>query len=158
MTEPRRVMGIDYGEARIGIALSDPLGLVARPLLILQRRGRKADYAAIQAIIGDEQVAKVVVGLPTASDGGIGRQAQLVIRWARKLATALSCPIALWDESYSSLDAFETARNAVRRQDRRKPGEPVDDLAATVMLQEYLDAGGAEHEPGQPLESFAHIG
>ncbi|HEC24221.1 MAG TPA: Holliday junction resolvase RuvX [Chloroflexi bacterium] len=156
MGESRRLMGIDHGKARIGIALSDPLGLFATPHRILTRRTPEEDFAELQAIIEEAGVVKIVIGLPTDSKGGIGEQARAVIHWARELAQVVEQPIVFWDESYSSLDAQAIRRRRGRRG-RRQRREPLDDIAAAAILQDYLDSGGATHEPGKPLETLAHI-
>jgi len=148
-------MGIDHGEARIGVALSDELGLFAQPYTIIPHRTYKADLSALQAIIAEHHIVKVVVGLPTDSDGHIGSQAKAVLRWAKKLAQSIGCPVALWDESYSSAEAAAMmADRAFKRRKRKGQPAHLDDLAAAIMLQEYLDAGGAVDEPGQPLENL----
>ena len=148
----QRLMGIDHGERRIGVALSDPLQLFANPHSIIDAQDAASALGVIEELVNHESVAKVIVGLPTATDGGIGKQAALVIRWARVLNERLSVPIILWDESYSSEVASELAQQRVRR------GDPIDDIAAASVLQEYLDAGGAsKNEPGQPLESYRDI-
>lgn len=139
-------MGIDHGYKRLGIALSDPTQLIARPFTVIQRRSKAEDFAALRQIIEQEDVIKIVVGLPTDSQDEIGSQARTVIRWARALARAVELPIVFWDESYSSVQAQSFGRS---------PGKPVDDLAAAVMLQEYLEAKGAQNnEPGTPLRSL----
>jgi putative Holliday junction resolvase len=150
-----RLMGIDHGEARIGVALSDPFRLFAQPHSIIATTTRQADIAALCALVESEQVIKIVVGLPTAPDGGVGQQALIVIRWARDLAAAVPVPVVFWDESYSSVEA-EALRGGRRRRKRGR-AQPVDDLAAAAILQEYLDVGGADHEPGQPLATYADI-
>jgi putative Holliday junction resolvase len=155
MNESRRMMGIDYGEARIGVALSDPLGLFARPYRIISHTNIHGDLALLRAIAEREQVTRIVIGLPTDSQGGIGPQAQTVIRWARKLAQVISLPIVFWDESFSSADALAIRQS--RSKGKRGRPEPLDDVAAATILQDYLDAGGADHEPGQPLEAFSDI-
>jgi putative holliday junction resolvase len=142
-------MGVDYGFRRIGIALSDALGMIARPFAIIQRQTNATDFARLRAIIDHEQVAKLVVGLPTDSDGAIGQQAQRVIRWAHKLSAVIEIPIVFWDESHSSQQA-ETIRGVHQGRSQRH----IDDAAAAVILQEYLDAGGASYEPGRPLDTL----
>lgn len=152
MGESQRVMGLDYGEARIGVALSDPLALFATPYCIIRHTTSAADFAALKAIAEEQQVVKVVIGLPTDAHSEIGKQAATVIRWARRLARHLHLPIVFWDESYSSLAAEQIAQH---RKGRRP--KPLDDVAAAAMLQEYLDARETEDEPGQPLEAYADI-
>ena len=152
MTDLRRLMGIDHGERRIGVALTDPLCLFASPHSIIEVAAPENTLEILADLVSQQAVAKVIVGLPTATDGGVGKQGAVVIRWARTLKERLSIPIILWDESYTSEDAGELAGQRIRR------GEPIDDIAAALILQDYLGARGAgNHEPGQPLETFNDI-
>lgn len=155
MSQIRRLMGIDHGEVRIGVALSDPLGMFASPHTIITHSTREEDFAALARIARDEGVVKIVIGLPTDSEGRIGHQAARVVEWARTLAELVSLPIVFWDESYSSVDAAEALQSTGKR--RRRRGEPLDDVAAAAILQEYLDAGGSEREPGRPLEDLEDL-
>ena len=152
MSETRRLMGIDHGEVRIGVALSDPLGMFARPHVIMSVGDAEEAYVSLARIAREEEVVKIVVGLPTDAQGRVGHQAQRAVRWAEGLARQVSLPIVFWDESYSSADASRVMQRAGQR---RRRGEPVDDVAAAAILQDYLDAGGSEREPGQPLEDLA---
>src|SRR4051812_565317 len=102
MMESRRLMGLDYGFKRIGIALSDPLALFAQPRGIINRTTNEADFAIIRQITEAEQIAKIIVGLPAGAHGEISPQAAKVIRWARKLAAKIPVPIVMWDETNSS--------------------------------------------------------
>jgi putative Holliday junction resolvase len=146
---PGRLMGIDHGRKRLGVALSDPMQIIARPYTIIHRRAKADDFAALRRIIDAEGVAKIVVGLPTDSRDEIGSQARTVIRWAQVLAEAIGLPVVFWDESFSSIEAESLGR---------RPGEPVDDLAAAVMLQEYLEAKGTQNdEPGTPLQALEDL-
>lgn len=154
MSEEGRVMGIDHGEARIGVALSDPFALFAAPHAVLESRTADQDFAALKAIADEHGVVKIVVGLPTDAQSRVGAQAAAVIRWARGLAHTTSLPVVFWDESYSTISAEQLAGTR-RRAGRRN--SPLDDVAAATMLQEYLDARQTEHEPGQPLEAYADI-
>jgi putative Holliday junction resolvase len=150
-------MGIDHGQARIGVAISDPMRLFARPHRIIMHSNREADLAEIECIIDTEQVSKVVIGLPTDSEGGVGSQARIAIRWAKALSQTIAVPIVFWDESYSSQSAAALRPRGSKRAGRHSgKGQPADDLAAAIMLQDYLEAGGAENEPGWPLESLSH--
>jgi putative Holliday junction resolvase len=154
--QSRRLMGIDHGEKRIGVALSDPLGLFASPLCVIQVASDRQAIEAIGQITEQQQVVKIVIGLPSSAQGTIGAQAQVVVRWARKLARRVAIPVIFWDESFSSVEAEQ--RRPASRRSRSGPGRPLDDVAAASILQDYLDAGGGEHEPGQPLESLTGQG
>jgi len=142
---PGKLMGIDHGLKRIGLAVSDSSRLVARELAIIRRESRQRDFEQINRIASEEQVAGIIVGLPENEQPG--KQAAMVRKWAERLAETTSLPIILWDEQLSSQDAQELAR-----QKRRKPDEPIDDLAARVILQSYLDAARDGLAPELPRE------
>lgn len=151
MTDYSRYLGIDHGLARIGIALSDPLRITARPLSILNGKNQREAISEIAQIVREHAVSKVIVGLPTDSQSEIGPQAEIVIRWARDLNQAIDCAIVFWDETSSSDYAQEIAK-----RNRRDIRAAIDDIAAAGILQEYLGADSREgaHEPGQPLDTF----
>lgn len=136
MTGPGRLLGLDHGLKRIGVAVSDTLGLTARELCIIKRGSRAEDFARIHQIATEEAVTALVVGLPHHdAPPDVHTQADTVRLWAERLAQAVPLPIVFWDEQLTSVDAAELARRA-----RRRPDQPIDDLAARVMLQSYLDA------------------
>jgi len=126
-----RVLAIDHGDARIGLAISDEGGMIARPLQIIKHTAKNVDAKKIAHIAQENNVEKIVIGLPTDSEGKIGHQANKVKRWAEALKEATTIPIEFWDESFSSEQA-ETLK--------RKHGEAVDDKAAAFILQNYLEA------------------
>lgn len=145
-----RILGIDHGTRRIGLAVSDESRLIARELTIITRKSKVEDFARIRNIIFQERITALVIGIPTNYEGA-STQADQVRRWVDHLAETISdCPIALWDEQLSSVDAHELARDR-----RRKPSAPVDDLAARVILQSYLDAlrAGLAAPPEGPADS-----
>lgn len=142
-----RLLGIDHGLKRIGIAVSDPSRLVARELAIIQRKSNAEDLEKITRMIDEQAAAALVIGVPTNYEGSES-QAGIVKAWVKRLAKNVPLPIVLWDEQLTSADARELAR-----QQRRKPDAPIDDLAARLMLQSYLDAlrdGLAEPPADQP--------
>jgi len=126
-----RVLAIDHGDARIGLAISDEGGMIARPLQIIKHTTKKEDAEKIARIVLENNVEKIVIGLPTDSEGKIGHQANKVQRWAEALKEATTIPIEFWDESFTSGQA-ETLK--------RKRGEALDDKAAAFILQNYLEA------------------
>ena len=142
-----RLLGIDHGSKRIGLAVSDASGLIARELVILKRKSKAEDFARINNLAQQERIEGIVVGLPTNYEAHEGQhsQADTVRTWVEKLAETTDLPIILWDEQLSSADAREIARTK-----RRKPSDPIDDLAARVILQSYLDAvrDGLAEPPG----------
>jgi putative Holliday junction resolvase len=133
-----KLLGIDHGLARIGLAVSDASRMVARELTIIKRVSNREDFERINRIAEEQQVTGIVIGVPFDPDNaerGRRTQADTVKRWVERFAKTTSLPIVLWDENLTSVDAQEIAR-----RQRRKTREPIDDLAARVMLQSYLDA------------------
>ncbi len=131
-----RLLGIDHGLARIGLAVSDPSGLVARELAILRRTTRQADFAYINQTAAKEGVVGIVVGVPSSEPAaGVHAYADTVRLWVKRLRQTTPLPIVEWDETLTSQDAQALAR-ALKRPARA----PIDDLAARVMLQSFLDA------------------
>lgn len=132
-----RLIGIDHGIKRIGVAVSDTAWLTARELLILKRRSRQEDFDRLNHIAREQGAVAFVVGLPhhEPAHPGAHTQADTVRLWAERFAATTDLPIVFWDEQLTSHDAEEIAR-----RNRRKTGQPIDDLAARVILQSYLDA------------------
>ena len=134
-------MGLDPGERRVGVALSDELGLLASPLCILERRSWAADMAALADLVRTHEVAVVVVGHPKTLRGEIGPQARRAERFARELERAVDVPVRLWDERYSTAEASELlSRGRKQHAGRGRAPVRVDSVAAAVILQGYLDA------------------
>lgn len=139
-----RVLGIDYGGKRIGLALSDASGMLARPWKTIVRTGNTAQVAAaigaeLESLrAAGEEVAAVVLGLPRRLSGEPNEQTAAVQAFAAQLRTVLSIPVVLQDERLTSHEA-ET-RLAAREKDWRKRKQALDSEAAAVILQDYLDA------------------
>jgi len=136
---PGRILALDLGDARIGLALSDPLGITAQPLGNVDARSPAADVRRVRAIIAEHEVVTVVVGLPLHLSGESGPRAEQARKFARRLADAApGVSVELWDERLTTAEA-ERAMIAgnVRRRRRR---EVIDSLSAVLILQSYLDA------------------
>jgi putative Holliday junction resolvase len=136
-----RVLSLDVGERRVGIAISDPTGTVARPLQTLVRGSREEDLVALAALVTEHGVELVVVGLPLSLDGTEGPQARRVARYTRALAAHLPVPVVSWDERFTTARANEIllqSRGKKKRRQARATGE-IDAVAAAVILQDYLD-------------------
>ena len=133
-----RVMALDLGEKRIGVALSDPTRTIASAHSVLTRKSRLEDVARYTHLIAENSVTLLVVGLTITLGGREGERAAWVRDYAADLAERLPVPIAFWDESLSTVEA----QAALRAQGRRgkKLRERVDAVAAAVILQSYLDA------------------
>ena len=132
-----RLLGIDHGERRIGVALSDALGISARELAILESNGNANDFQAISEIAESEGVTGLVVGVPQNPNAppGIRTQADMVREWIGKMRQVIELPIVEVSEYLTSAEA-----RLLAKQLKRGPRDPVDDLAARIILQSYLDA------------------
>lgn len=132
-----RLLGIDHGRKRIGLALSDAMGLSARELEVLDSADEASDFAAIAAIAEREGAVGLVVGVPHNPNAPAGpeTQAELVQQWIYRLRRAIALPVVEVSEYLTSAEARQLAL-----QLRRDPRQPIDDLAARVILQAYLDA------------------
>ena len=144
-----RILGLDIGERRIGVAISDPDRRLAVPLRILERRGGAADAAKIAELARTEDIEALVVGHPVSLDGAVGAQARRVRALADRISQACGLPLELWDERLSSVQAERQPRSARTRKTprgRRRRGA-ADDLAAAIILQGYLDHRRAAAAP-----------
>lgn len=133
-----RTLGIDYGEKRIGLALSDPLGMTAQPLQILQRTRTAEDLKALVAIIGDHEVVRIVIGLPLNMDGTEGFMVESMRAFSGALLDLLPIEIIEVDERLTSHQATLALNTASVRGKKRK--ENRDIIAAQIILQTYLDS------------------
>ncbi len=133
---PGRLLAIDYGLKVAGLAISDPTGSIARPLQLLRRTSKKADFALIDALIRQHDAVGVVVGLPESPpEITVYTAADRVRLWASRLAAAVDVPVYLWNERHSTQEAEELlAETEHARPDR------VDAVAAAVILQSFLNA------------------
>ncbi len=131
-------MALDLGEKRIGIALSDPLRMIAKADRVIKRRSRKEDYATYRRIIEESSISLVVVGLPLMLDGEDSQQTSWVRNYTEQLTTEVTIPVELWDEGFSTVEAEEALKMGGVR--RKKLRDRVDAVAAAVILQSYLDA------------------
>ena len=133
-----RVLGIDYGQKRIGLALSDPSGTISRPFRTIEFSSLNSLVEELQHVLDDEDVGLIVVGLPLSLRGGIGPKAEEVLRFVDSLRRALRIPIETWDERLSTVRAERTLREA--EVPRRIRKGKVDALAAQMFLQVYLNS------------------
>jgi putative Holliday junction resolvase len=141
-----RILAVDPGEKRIGIAISDPTGMIANPLMVIRHVSRPVDAATIAQIAREHQAGRIVIGQALDIDGLPTSQSRRAARLAAAVRDQTDLPVELWDESGST----HTARSAritlgVRRQKR---SGHLDELAATVILQSFLDAHHAPPQPG----------
>ena len=132
-----RVLGLDVGERRIGVALSDPLGLTAQRLTVLERSGDHTDVEAICELIVKHGVSSVIVGLPLTMRGAHGPQAQRVTSFAQVLRRQSAVPVQLVDERLTTVQG-ERALLATDTSRRRRK-QVIDQVAAQLILQQYLE-------------------
>ena len=143
-----RVLGIDVGERRIGLAISDPSGTLARPLETLHAHGDRVAQVALaieRLRQEDEGLGAVVVGLPSRLDGAPNEQTPKVLAFVERLRARVSLPVAVQDERLTSVEA--ESRLALRDRDWRSRKKKLDAAAAAVILQEYLDATATPPAP-----------
>lgn len=132
-----RILGLDYGEKKLGLAVSDEMGITAQGLPTLMRKGREKDLAALEKVIRQFGVEEIVIGYPLRLNGTEGIQCEKVNRFAGILEKRFSVPILKWDETLTTSQAEEILTEA--RVSRKKRKAVVDKLAAMIILQGYLD-------------------
>ena len=133
-----RVLGLDVGSRRIGVAISDLLGITAQGLATIQRRNRRTDLAALDKVIREHSVSEIVVGLPLRMSGAEGIQAEKMQLFAEELRKRFKLPVHLWDERLTSAQANRLLRETEMSIKRR--GEVVDQMAAVLILQSWMEA------------------
>lgn len=134
-----RVLALDVGDRRIGVALSDPTGTIAAPLTTIHRTAERKDHEIIGEMVRDHSADLIVIGLPKTLKDEVGHQAKRVLSFGERLARVVETPIVYWDERHSTIDAERIVR-ARGRGKGRLPTGAVDDVAAAVILQFYLDS------------------
>jgi len=139
-----RVLGIDYGEKRIGIALSDESGRIAYPLETVE--GGEGALEEIERIAVQEAVGRMIIGLPRNMDGSLGPKAREVLRFVELLRGRFQIPLETWDERLSTVEAERYLKEA--GLSRRQIRDRVDRVAAQIFLQSYLDS---RNRPGEIL-------
>jgi putative Holliday junction resolvase len=134
---PRHLLAVDLGEARIGLAVSDPTGLLASALKVIPSHGRGRDVAAVAEVAETEGVEAILLGVPVNMDGSHGLQAEKSRRFGEMLKARFAGPVLYWDERLTTVEASRYLRDSgMRRQKRR---ETLDAASAAVLLQGYLD-------------------
>ncbi len=133
-----RILALDFGQRRIGVALSDALEITAQPLGVIERSGAAADLQAVGKLIASHAVECVVIGLPLTLKGEQGPQAQRALAFGEALKRIISVPIEWVDERFTTAQASRALREA--GQDSRKQKSSIDQAAAQLILQSYLDA------------------
>lgn len=132
-----RSIGLDIGDKRIGVALSDQGGILASPFTIIDRRDESQDIKVITDIINQHQVKQIVVGLPRSMSGSIGQQAQKVMAFTQSLSNQTQVPVEFRDERLTTISARRLMQNARSKRSKKKIRD--DAIAAALILQGYLD-------------------
>ena len=138
-TRPReiRILGLDVGEKRIGLAVSDPLGITAQGLSVLIRKNRESDLARLLEVAREYGVQEIVVGLPRHLDGRESKQAPAIMNLAQALGDTLGVVVTPWDERLTTVEAERVLLEADLSRRRRR--RVVDQVAAVLILQSYLE-------------------
>jgi putative Holliday junction resolvase len=134
-----RILAIDFGERRIGLALSDPLGITAQGLPTIDTRQTKDVFGFIRNLVSEKKVDRLVVGMPRNMNGSIGPKGEKVKRFMQKLARKTEVDIVAWDERLTSVQSLRSMRAMGTKQKKK---EVVDRISATLILQSYLDSLG----------------
>src|SRR5712671_7695671 len=132
-----RVLGLDVGSRRIGVAVSDPLGITAQGLETLQRRNKRTDLAALEQVIREYSVREIVVGLPLRMSGAEGTQSGKMQVFAEELRKKFRLPVHLWDERLTSAEANRLLRETELSIEKR--AKAVDRMAAILILQGWME-------------------
>ena len=135
---PGRILGIDYGSVRIGLALSDPLGLIAQPLAVLRRKNDRLLVEELVKLVQEKDVKSIVCGLPRHMSGEQGQEAERVLAFSELLQQALpEVEVASWDERLTTVQSERVLIDSGMTRQKRK--QHIDKVAATIILQNYLD-------------------
>jgi putative Holliday junction resolvase len=137
-TVPGRVLALDYGTKRVGVAMSDPGRVLAGGVGTWQNDTTLLEK--ISRLVTDETIALIVVGMPYAPDGGKGAKAKEVDAFIARLSAVVEVPLTTWDESYTSVDAHRVFREGGMKKKQRRGRASVDTMAARILLQQFLDA------------------
>lgn len=143
-----RVLGLDIGSHRIGMAISDELGMIAQGLKTIKRESIEKDLSEIAVTIAQLNVEKIVVGLPKNMDGTLGKQAEMVFQWIKALKKKIHLPVVAWDERLSTVGASKILLEADLSRKKRKT--VIDRLAAVLILQGYLDQSRSRNDGSFP--------
>jgi putative Holliday junction resolvase len=156
VSERTRLLGVDFGRVRVGLAVSDAERRIASPLATYTRRGEKGDADHFRELIEREEVGGLVVGLPLHTNGREGEKAREARAFGAWLARVAGLPVVFWDERFTTVEAESHLWNAglthKKRQQRR------DAVAAQLLLQAYLDAGCPPEPPAAPFDDPGSAG
>jgi putative Holliday junction resolvase len=131
-----RILAIEYGDRRSGLAISDPLGIIAHPLEVIE--GEEALWAYLDAVMVEKEIGLVVLGLPRNMNGTLGPKARQVLRFKERLGARIERPVELWDERLTTVQAHRALRESGLSLQKRL--RRVDKVAAQILLQSFLDS------------------
>jgi putative Holliday junction resolvase len=143
--EPGRVLALDVGERRIGVAMSDPMRILSSPSTTLRAQPRAQALERIAQLARENEVAELVVGLPLTLSGEVGPQAKLVLAFVEELRGAVALPIHTQDERLTSVEAERIMSEMGLKPEQRKAR--IDEVAASIILQDFLDATRPRRDP-----------
>jgi len=133
-----RIMALDVGEARVGVAISDALGFSAQPIATIRRAGLAPDLTKVADLVREHDVATIVVGLPLKLDGEAGPAAASILTFVEKLQRKVDIPVVTFDERFSTVQAERALLEG--NVSRRRRRDAIDKVAAAIILQAYLDS------------------
>jgi len=133
-----KILGIDYGEKRIGLAMSDASNMVASSLKVVKRNATRSWLGEIKTIVDENKVEKIVIGLPKNMNGSIGEKGKEVLAFMKVLGKVVKVPIVTWDERLTTVSAEKVLLQADLSRKKRK--DILDKLSACIILQNYLDS------------------
>ena len=149
MSARGRLLGIDYGRVRVGLAVSDPDRRLASPLATYERRDKTQDARYFKELMAEHEIAALVVGLPVHLDGNEGSSAAEARSYGKWLAELTGLPCKFWDERFTTVEAESALWSAGLTHKQRKARR--DRVAAQMLLQAYLDAGCPDSDSPKPL-------
>ncbi len=152
-TMKRRILALDLGKKRIGLALSDPLGITAQGLPTLQRTNIRADLEALGKLIEEREVGEILMGHPLHMSGKEGRQVEYTREFAGRLAERTGLDVKFWDERWTTVEAERVLRESGASIEKR--ARAVDRLSAVILLSSYLDSRGLDAPTGNEDEAAA---
>ena len=150
MSERTRILGIDPGARRLGLAITDPGRKIASPLANYTRRDREQDAKYLEKIVAEEEIGLIVIGLPVHLSGQEGAQAKNARDFGAWVAKNSGLPVVFWDERFSTFEAESALWNAGLTHKQRKARR--DQVAAQILLQTYLEVGCPGEEEVRPLD------
>jgi putative Holliday junction resolvase len=144
---PGRILAIDYGSRRMGLAVTDPLGITAQGIETLERRNKRSDFARLERILRQYQVREIVLGYPLRMSGEEGRQTEKVDAFRAELESRFALPVHLWDERLTSAEANRILREAELSIQKR--AQAVDRMAAVLILQSFLQSRSTQRSSAE---------